>query len=172
MAPPGEDADFVSGFTDVYAPAVGAAIVSSGAATALSVAFTAVAPLAIVAGIFKAISGRRKRKRRRRAARRKLRAQRKTARGHARHVGVQSQQSLGQVTASATQFGGTMAAGMSQAVMGSVFLQQQRIMQGVGLTMKKMTKSSDKALRKERNRRRWEENQKKQKDYHAKGNIQ
>ena len=167
---PGEFDDFAGGFTDVYAPALQSAITSQIAATgsaagAMGVAFAAVAPFAIGLGIVKAIFGRRKRKRRRRrarrAARKKLAAARVTARGQARHVGVQGQQAGGQVVASGTQFGGTMAAGMSQAVMGNVFLQQQRILQGVGLDMTGRSKESkDRALKKEKQRkameRRWQ----------------
>lgn len=149
---PGEFEDAFQGFSSIYAPALQAStsalITSTGsAAGAMGAAWAAAGPLAIGMAVFSAISGRRKRKRRRRQAARVLAAKRVEARGAARGVGVKGQQAVGQVVASGTQFGGTMAAGMSQGVMGNVFLEQQRTMQRVGLGVKSMAKARDKAIK-------------------------
>jgi len=140
--------DFASGYATTFAPALTSAYAAGlTGATAFSTAFAAAGPVGLVLGALSALSGRSKRRRARRAAAKKLAQQRVESRGAARGIGRQGQQAVGGVVASATQFGGTLSAGMSQGVMGNVFLEQQRTMQRVGLSVQSMAKARDKALR-------------------------
>lgn len=143
-----EFSDFTSGYSQAFAPALtGAYAQGLTGATAFSSAFAAVGPIGVALGVLSAISGRRKRKRARRAAARKLEQQRVEARGQARGLGRHGQQQVGGVMAAAQSFGGTVGAGLAQATMGNIFLEQQRVMQRVGLSTRDMVKKHEKDRR-------------------------
>jgi len=144
--------DFGSSFATTVAPAVTSMGFSAGMAAA--------GPLGIAVGVLGALGGRSKRRRRRRQARANKAAQQVQGRGEAQNVGRAAGQQAGSLLAAGSQMGGTIAGAAIQTRMADAFLSQQRILKGVGLTRRDMTRSRDKALARERARKANEERKK------------